>query len=153
MGVSFNLVTIAGGITRDPELRHIGSGTAVCELSVAVSEKPKDKPEKTHYFEVVCWGRTAEIAAEYLRRGSPCLIGGRLDHQTWEKDGKKRSAVKIVCDRLQLLGSKPEGNQSGGSRRPPQSSGSNQGGRNDDQQGGGYDDDVPFAAVDWRALG
>lgn len=99
-----NIVIIAGRLTRDIELRYTQSGTAVCEVSLANSRKFKDK-EETVFAECTLWGRTAEVAAEYLRKGSPALIEGRLSFDQWEdrETGKKRSKLKVTGERLQLV--------------------------------------------------
>jgi single-strand DNA-binding protein len=117
---SYNRAIIIGNLTRDPELRYTPSGTAVCEVGVAVSDKHKSASgewiEETSFFDVVFWARTAEIVNEYLHKGSPCFVEGRLKQETWDtQDGQKRSKVKIICEKLQLLGTKGDGD--GGSRR------------------------------------
>jgi single-strand DNA-binding protein len=106
---SFNQVTLLGNLTRDVELRQLQSGTAVCELSMAINEKYKKDGEWIEdvcFVEVTCWGRTAEVAAEYLAKGAPVLIAGRLKYEQWEKDGQKRSKLKVVAEKLQMLGGK-----------------------------------------------
>jgi len=105
---SFNQVTLVGNITREVELKHTQSGMAVANLGLAVNEKRKDASgqyvDETVFVDVTAWGRTAEVAAEYLRKGSPVLIGGRLKFDQWEKDGKKNSKLSVVCDKLQMIG-------------------------------------------------
>lgn len=104
---SLNQVTILGNLTRDVELRHIPSGTAVCELGLAINEKVKRNEQwvdETVFVDVTCFARTAEIAAEYLSKGSPVLIVGRLKLDQWEQDGQKRSKLKVVANELKLLG-------------------------------------------------
>lgn len=108
---SCNRVFLLGNVTRDPELRHIPSGTAVTEVGVAVNERVKRGDqwvEEATFVDVTVWGRTAEIASEYLKRGSQVLFEGKLRLETWEKDGQKRSKLKVVADNMQLLGSKGE---------------------------------------------
>jgi len=108
---SYNRVILVGNLTRDVELRYIPSGTAVTDIGLAVNEKYKKNDqwvEETSFFDVTIWGRTAEIAAEYLSKGSNVLIEGRLRQDRWEQDGQKRSKVKIICDRMQMLGAKSE---------------------------------------------
>ena len=106
---SYNRVVLMGNITRDPELRTAGS-TSVCDLGLAVNESYKDKDgttrESTVFVDVVTWARQAETCAEYLRKGSPVLIEGRLQLDEWEKDGQKRSKLRVRADRVQFLGSK-----------------------------------------------
>lgn len=106
---SFNRVILLGNVTRDIELRMVGQGTATCDMGLAVNEtytKNGEKKEETTFVDVTLWGRTAEIASEYLSKGSPVLIEGRLKLESWEKDGQKRSKLKVVADKLQLLGGK-----------------------------------------------
>lgn len=108
---SFNRTIILGNLTRDVELRHISSGTAVADIGLAVNDRKKvgDKWEdETSFIDVTLWGRTAEIAAEYLSKGSPVLIEGRLKQEKWEQDGVRRSKVKVVADKMQLIGGKSE---------------------------------------------
>ena len=109
---SFNKVVLVGNLTRDVELRHTPAGTAVAELGLAVNDRVKRNDEWTeevNFFDVTLWGRTGEVAAEYLSKGSSVLIEGRLKYETWEKDGQKRSKVKIVGERMQMLGSRDGG--------------------------------------------
>ncbi len=127
-----NVVVITGNLTRDPELRHLGSGTAVCELRVAVNTSRKDQSgnwvDKANYFDVVVWGAQGENCANYLGKGRPVAVEGRLDWSEWEaKDGSgKRQAVRIVANKVQFLGSRDGsgggGNGNGGGGfAPPQS--------------------------------
>jgi len=109
---SFNKVIIVGNLTRDIELRHTPAGTAVGDLGLAINERVKKGDEwfdEVTYVDVTLWGRTAEIANEYLKKGSPVLIEGRLKYETWEADGQKRSKLKVVGEKMQLLGSKSDG--------------------------------------------
>lgn len=107
---SFNRVILLGNVTRDVELRTIGSGTAVADVGLAVNDRFKNKHgewvDEPTFVDVTLWGRTAEIASEYLSKGSPVMIEGRLKLETWEKDGQKRSKLKVVGEKLQLLGQK-----------------------------------------------
>jgi len=108
---SYNRVILVGNLTRDPELKWLQSGTAVCELGLAINERTKrgDSWEETVLFvDVTLWAKTAEVAAEYLHKGSPVLIEGRLKLDTWEKDGQKRSKLRVVGERMQMLGTKGE---------------------------------------------
>jgi single-strand DNA-binding protein len=117
---SYNRVILIGNVTRDPELRYIPSGTAVTELGLAVNDRRKNANgewvEETTFVDVTLWGRTAEIACEYLGKGSPAFIEGRLKLDTWEKDGKKNYKLKVVGDKLQLIGSKGGGGGPAGAR-------------------------------------
>ena len=118
---NFNKVILVGNLTRDPELRHIPSGTAVTDLGLAVNRNWTDrntnqKNEETTFVDITCWGRTAEIACEYLRKGRPVLIEGRLQMGSWDdrETGQKRTKLKVVCDNLQMLGGRGDGNSGGG---------------------------------------
>jgi single-strand DNA-binding protein len=111
---NINVVVITGNLTQDPVLRHLESGTAVCELRVAVNSRRKDSTtgewvDKPNYFNVTVFGAHGETCAKYLAKGRPAAIDGRLDWQEWEaKDGSgKRQAVKIIADNVQFLGQKP----------------------------------------------
>lgn len=107
---SFNRVIISGYLTRDIELRHTGGGTAVCDVGVAINRKFKgsdgSKQEETTFVDCTLWGRTAEIASEYLGKGRAVLIEGRLQLDTWEdrNSGQKRSKLKVVGENLVMLG-------------------------------------------------
>lgn len=139
---SFNKVIIVGNLTRDIELRYLQNGTAVTDVGLAVNEKYKGKDgqwvEDVTFVDVTFWGRTAEVAADYLSKGSSVLVEGRLKQDRWEKDGQKHSKIKVVCERMQLLGSKNGGN--GGGNQSSDEGGQSQSG------GYGYDDsaDIPF---------
>ena len=118
---SFNRVILVGNLTRDPELRYIPSGTAVTEIGLAVNDRRKNSAgewvDETTFVDVTLWGRTAEIATEYLNKGSSVLIEGRLKLDTWEKDGKKNSKLRVIGERMQMLGGRGGGG-AGGAPRP-----------------------------------
>ena len=112
---SFNRVVLVGNLTRDVELRRTKSNTAVTDIGLAVNERVKVNQEWTdqvHFFDVTLWGRTAEVAGEYLSKGSSILIEGRLSFEQWEQDGQKRSKVKVVGEKMQMLGTKGNASQS-----------------------------------------
>ena len=116
---SYNRVVLLGNLTRDPELRYIPSGTAVTDIGLAVNDRRKSASgewvEETTFVDVTLWGRTAEVASEYLTKGSPVLIEGRLKLDTWESnDGQKRSKLKVICERMQMLGGASGGGGGGG---------------------------------------
>ena len=126
---SFNRVILMGNLTRDPELRYIQSGMAVTDIGLAVNDRRKTATgewvEETTFVDVTLWGRTAEVAGEYLTKGSPVLIEGRLKLDTWEKEGQKHSKLKVVCERMQMVGGRsgaggPGGERPQGSSRPAQ---------------------------------
>ena len=115
---SYNRVILVGNLTRDPEIRYLQSGSAVADVGLAVNDRRKNANgewiEETTFVDVVLWGRTAEVAGEYLSKGSPVLIEGRLKLDRWEgKDGQKQSKMRVVCERMQMLGSKGEGRAQG----------------------------------------
>src|SRR4029079_18520433 len=115
---SLNRVILVGNLTRDPELRYIPSGTAVSEIGLAVNDRVKRGDqwvEETTFVDVTLWARTAEIANEYLSKGSSVLIEGRLKLDRWEKDGQKHSKLRVVGERLQMLGARGGGGGGGGS--------------------------------------
>jgi single-strand DNA-binding protein len=154
-----NVVVITGNLTRDPELRHIGGGTAVCELRVAVNSRRKQGDEwvdKANYFDVTVWGAQGENCANYLAKGRPVAIEGRLDWREWEakEGGGKRQAVQIIANTVQFLGSRDgsggggggNGNGGGGGFTPqsdvPADTSDFEGAPA--SGGGGSEDDIPF---------
>lgn len=117
---SFNRVILMGNITRDIELRYTPSKMAVTDIGLAVNDKRKNAQgewvEEVTFVDVTLWGRTAEVASQYLSKGSPVLIEGRLKLDTWEKDGKKNSKLRVVGEAMRMLGNKGGGGGGGGSR-------------------------------------
>lgn len=117
---SFNRVVLLGNLTRDIEVRYLQSGMAVADIGLALNDRRKGQNgewiEETTFVDVTLWGRTAEVAGEYLSKGSPLLVEGRLKYDTWEKDGQKRSKLSVVCERMQMVGSKGGGGGGGGER-------------------------------------
>ncbi len=109
---AFNKWIGVGNLTRDTELRYIPSGTAVTELGLAINEQEKrgdEWIESVLFVDVTLWGKQAETAAQYLTKGASVLIEGKLKLDTWEKDGKKNSKLKVVGERMQMLGGKGDG--------------------------------------------
>src|SRR5471032_2008216 len=108
---SFNQVTLLGNLTRDPELRYTPQGVAVCDIALAVNrkftKKDGEKVDEVAYVDVTFWNKLAEIAAEFLIKGRPVLVSGRLAQDRWEEEGtgKKRSKLRVVAETLQFLGS------------------------------------------------
>lgn len=154
---SYNRVILMGNLTRDPELRYTPSQTAVSDIGLAINDRRKGNDgqwiEETTFVDVTLWGRTAEVASEYLSKGSPVLIEGRLKLDTWEnKEGEKRSKLHVVCERMQMLGSKGGGGGGGGGgSRASVASEGGRGGRRAESSNSGYgddsgggDDDIPF---------
>ncbi len=117
---SFNKVILLGNLTRDPEVRYTPKGSAVCDLGLAVNRQYSldngEKREEVTYVDVVLWARLAEIAGEYLKKGRPVFIEGRLQLDTWDdkQSGQKRSKLRVVGETMQLLGSRPGGGASAG---------------------------------------
>lgn len=156
---SYNRVILVGNVTRDPELRYIPSGSAVVELGLAVNDRRKNQQgewiEETTFIDVTLWARQAEIASEYLTKGAPVLIEGRLKLDTWEQEGQKRSKLRVIGERMQMLGTRGGGSGGGGGgggggrpaqqRRDSYDSGGYDGGGYD---GGGYDSGPSSGAPD-----
>ena len=116
-----------GNLTRDPELRQIPSGQSVCSFSLALNRSYKDKDgnwqEATDFVDVVAWGPLGERVAQYLTKGRPVLVSGRLQSRSWEQDGQKRSKLEVVANDVTFLGGRNEGgdgssNYGGGSTAP-----------------------------------
>jgi single-strand DNA-binding protein len=117
MARSFNQVTLMGNLTRDPELRNTPNGQSVCSFSLALNRSYKGADgnwtEVTDYVDVVAWGPLGERVAQYLTKGRPALVSGRLQSSSWEKDGVKRTKVEVVASDVTFLGGR-EGGQEGG---------------------------------------
>src|ERR1043166_2550924 len=117
-----NKVMLLGNLTRDPELRYTPQGAAVCEFSLALNRVYTNKQtgqrvEEVSFIDCVAWGRTAEISAEYLKKGRQVFVEGRLTQDRWESpEGKKMSKVKVTCEQVTFVGSKPGGVEGGGSK-------------------------------------
>jgi len=109
---SFNKVILIGNLTRDPELKSFQSGGSVCNFTLAVNREWKnqqgDKQKEVGFFDCKAFGKTGDLIAQYLEKGRPVLVEGRLTQETWEKDGQKRSAVRVVVERTSFL---PGGNR------------------------------------------
>lgn len=111
---SVNKVILVGNVGRDPETRYMPSGDAMVNLSLATTDQWKDKngerQERTEWHRIVIFGKTAEIAGQYLRKGSQIYIEGRLQTRKWtDKEGQERYTTEIVADRMQMLGSRGSG--------------------------------------------
>ena len=160
---NLNKVMLIGNLTRDPELRHTPKGTAVAEISLAINRiwnnDQGQKQEETTFVEVTLWGRQAELAQQYLTKGRPVYIEGRLSLDTWDdkETGKKRSKLKVIGETLQFLSSGQQGGQSGGgnsqggggysqqaSRTPEQRSSPPQGASAAPADDFQEEDDIPF---------
>jgi single-strand DNA-binding protein len=145
---NINRVVITGNLTRDPELRSTPGGTSVCTLRVAVNSRRKESEsgqwvDKPNYFDVTVWGAQGENCAQYLSKGRPVAVDGRLNWREWEaQDGSKRQAVDIIADSVQFLGSRDSAQLNGAQESdvPADTSDFDQAG----VAGGGSDDDIPF---------
>src|SRR6266404_5191175 len=144
---NINRVVLVGNLTRDPELRHTPSGMAVCSLRLAVNTRRKDGAtgewtEKPNYFDITVWGNQGENCAQYLSKGRPVAIDGRLEWREWEaKDGGgKRESVEIVADSVQFLGSRGDAEGGGANQFVPAGAGS----ESSADFPASTDDDIPF---------
>ena len=143
MPANINRVVLVGNLTRDPELRHTPSGTAVCSLRLAVNSRRKDQSgqwvEKPNYFDITVWGQQGENCAQYLSKGRPVAIDGRLEWREWDaQDGSKRQAVEVIADSVQFLGGRGDG-EGGGNQFIPQGAGADPA-----PDMAPPDDDIPF---------
>lgn len=128
---SFNKVILLGNLTRDPEVRYTPKGTAVTDLGLAVNRTYTadngEKREEVTFVDVTFWGRTAEVAGEYLKKGRPVFVEGRLQLDSWDDktSGQKRTKLKVIGENMQMLGSPrggAGGDEEGGSSAPRSSS-------------------------------
>jgi single-strand DNA-binding protein len=163
MARGVNRVILVGTCGQDPETRYLPNGNAVTNLSLATSEQWTDKQtnqkvEKTEWHRVSMFGKVAEIAGEYLRKGSQVYIEGKLQTREWEKDGIKRYTTEIVVDMqgtMQLLGGKPQDGQQGQRAQHPQQGVARQQPRPQQQAQpsqqaappDNFDDDIPFSPL------
>jgi single-strand DNA-binding protein len=146
LAANINRVVLVGNLTRDPELRQTGGGTSVCSLRIAVNSRRKDETgqwaDKPNYFSVSVFGNQAESCAQYLTKGRPVAIDGRLDWREWQgQDGAKREAVEIVAESVQFLGGRDAGGDGGGNQFVPAGATAS---APADFGGSGSDDDIPF---------
>ena len=146
---SYNRVILMGNLTRDIEIKYLQSGTAVADVTVAVNDRRKNQQtgewiEEVTFVDVTMWGRTAEIAGEYLSKGSPVLVEGRLKLDRWEKDGQKHSKLRVVCENMRMVGGR--GGGSGGGR-----GGQGDGQSYDESEFGGESEPAPAARGPGRA--
>ena len=147
---NINRVVLTGNLTRDPELRSLPSGMAVCNLRIASNTRRKDNStgewvDKPNYFDVTVWGAQGENCAQYLAKGRPVAVDGRLEWREWQdKEGNKRQSIDIIADSVQFLGSR-DGAENGGRFTPksdvPADTGDFQPAA---APAGSADDDIPF---------
>ena len=143
MAANINRVVLVGNLTRDPELRHTPGGTPVCSLRIAVNSRRRDESgqwiDKPNYFSISVFGNQAESCSQYLSKGRPVAIDGRLDWREWQaQDGSKREAVEIVAESVQFLGGRDSGAE--GNQFVPAAATADTA----PDFGGGADDDIPF---------
>ncbi len=151
---SINKVIIIGNLGRDPETRYLPDGGAVTNISVATTEVWKDKSgekqERTEWHRVAFFGRLAEIAGEYLKKGSPVYVEGSLRTRKWQdKEGKDRYTTEIIASEMKMLGQRSGGSEpmEAREREPAQATAGGGGGKPQGKKGGGFDemdDDIPF---------
>ncbi len=146
MAGSFNRITLVGNLTRDPEIRYVGSGAAVTKFTLAVNRRSKQQ-EETDYIDCVAWDKLAETCNTYLKKGMSCLVDGRLSIRSYEtKEGEKRKAAEVVVNTMQMLDrANRAGGDSGSYERPRAAAAAPANGSG----GGGYDDaldeeEIPF---------
>lgn len=146
--MSFNKITLVGNLGRDPELRYTPQGTPVCSFTMATNERRKDKggefQDQTTWFRVTLWGRQAETASQYLTKGRPVYIEGRLRLEEWtDRDGKQRYTLEVHATDMQFIGGRGEEGTGGGGGRPEPPRGAG-GGGGEAGTPDIEDDDIPF---------
>lgn len=141
---SVNKVILVGNLGRDPEVRYMPNGDPACNFSVACTDSWKDKSgqkqERTEWVRIIIFGKLADIAGQYLKKGSSVYLEGRLQTRTWtDKEGHERQTTEVVADRMQMLGGRPSETSASGVSQPQS---------NEQSAGGSFDtldDDIPFA--------
>jgi single-strand DNA-binding protein len=147
---SFNKVMLLGNLTRDPEVKYTPKGSAVADIGLAVNRTYTtdggEKREETTFVDVTMWGRQAEIAGEYLKKGRPLFVEGRLQLDTWDdkQTGQKRSKLRVVCENFQMLGSRDGGSEGGGGGGGRSSGGGAKPSKAAPAAEDSADDDIPF---------
>lgn len=140
---SVNKVILVGNLGRDPEVRYMPNGEAVANFSIATTENWKDKSgtkqEKTEWHNIVMYRKLAEIAGEYLKKGRPVYVEGRLQTRKWEKDGVTRYATEVIADQMQMLGPKNDSADDGATSSAPR-----QDMQSNDQDLSDIDSNIPF---------
>jgi len=123
MARSFNQVTLMGNLTRDPELRSTPSGQSVCNFGLALNRSYKNAEgewvEATDFVDIVAWASLGERVAQYLTKGRPALVSGRLQSRSWEQEGQKRSKLEVVANDVTFLGGAPGGASGAATTEPP----------------------------------
>ncbi|HEY1835890.1 MAG TPA: single-stranded DNA-binding protein [Candidatus Saccharimonadales bacterium] len=128
MAKGFNKVILMGNLTRDPETRTIPSGQTVTNFGLAVNRTWRGadgtNQESVSYIDCVAWGKTGEIVAQYMQKGRPILVSGRLDQRSWEQDGQKRSKVEVIVEDFNFVGGGAGGDNGGSAQASASSSSS-----------------------------
>ena len=143
---SYNKVFLMGNLTRDPQLTYLPSQMPVVEFGMAVNDRRKQQDgsyvDKANFIDLSIFGKRAEALQKYVKKGDPLFVEGKLDYQQWEKDGQKRSKLKVIVQNFEFIGKggggQGGGNQGGGTQSAPVSSAP------EAPHGGGMDDDIPF---------
>ena len=151
---NFNKVILVGNLTRDVEMRYTQGGLAIGKMGMAVNRRYKqgeEQKESTCFVDLTAFGKQAEVLSQYVSKGSPLFVEGRLEYSTWEakEGGGKRNKLEVIIENFQFLGSRDGGAGASGGRpmgRPEAAPGGEGGGQSVAQSGGDYvpDDDVPF---------
>lgn len=144
MAKGFNKVILMGNLTRDPETRQTPNGQSVTNFSLAVNRTWKGQDgqtqEQVSFIDCVAWGKTGEIIAQYMQKGRPILVSGRLDQRSWDQDGQKRSKVEVIVEDFNFVG----GGEGGG--------GNYSGGNSDDKPSTSKKDDVVVEEIDDKPI-
>ncbi len=144
MAKGFNKVILMGNLTRDPETRQTPNGQSVTNFSLAVNRTWKGQDgqtqEQVSFIDCVAWGKTGEIIAQYMQKGRPILVSGRLDQRSWDQDGQKRSKVEVIVEDFNFVG----GGEGGG--------GNYSGGNSDDKPSSSKKDDVVVEEIDDKPI-
>ena len=147
---NFNKVILMGNLTRAPEVKYLPSGMAVCDLQMAVNRRFKaadgEQKEEACFVSVTAWAKTAELCGEYLGKGSPLLVDGRLKYDAWEKDGQKHNRLTVVAENVQFLGGPQRGAVARDGGEPVGNGGSKPAGGTPSAPSAGAadDDNLPF---------
>lgn len=147
---SYNKTNLIGNLTRDPEVRYTPKGSAVCDISLAINRKWKDDggqaKEEVTYVDCTAWGKTAELIGQYVKKGDPLFVEGRLATESWDDkaSGQKRSKMKVVIEGMQFLGSKQGGEQQPARQQQRPAQRQQRPSEPDEWTSGAESDDIPF---------
>jgi single-strand DNA-binding protein len=142
-----NQVTLIGNVTRDPQIRYLQSGVAVCDIGLALNKRVKigeNWEERASFVDVTCWKQNAEYAGEYIGKGDRILVVGELTQDTWESDGKKNSKIKVTADTVKNLSAKKNGGEVSGNEKSPKKSTKKPAKQTVPPGDGGNGEDIPF---------